>query len=105
MLALAWSHRQAAWFEYRLWQDFERAGANEQGFREYRHREMGMVFVRLPGGTFRMGWAEHDREVLVSVPAGHSGAGDEWVPPVTVDGQFSDRLGGQGASAAGVEQR
>ncbi len=35
--------------------DFESMGRNEQGYREYRHRQTGIVFVSLPGGTFWMG--------------------------------------------------
>ena len=38
--------------------DFERLGRNEQGYREYRHRQTGIVFVSLPGGTFEMGSPE-----------------------------------------------
>ena len=30
-------------------------GKNEQGYPEYRHRQSGIVMVRLPGGTFLMG--------------------------------------------------
>ena len=40
---------------YQLWKQFERLADNEQGYAEYRHRETGIVFVRVPGGTFLMG--------------------------------------------------
>ena len=40
---------------YRFTRDFERLAANEQGYPEYRHRQTGIVFVRMPGGTFLMG--------------------------------------------------
>ncbi len=34
---------------------FESIGRSEQGYLEYRHRQTGIVMVRLPGGTFMMG--------------------------------------------------
>lgn len=33
---------------------------NGQGYPEYRHRETGIIFVHLPGGTFRMGAIEDE---------------------------------------------
>ena len=39
-----------AWYEFH--RDFERLAVNAQGRPEYRHRETGIVFVSLPGGTF-----------------------------------------------------
>ncbi len=44
-----------SWPHLRLLYLFEPLGANAQGFKEYRHRQMGIVMVRLPGGTFSMG--------------------------------------------------
>ncbi len=41
------------WYEFR--QIFESLGKNEQGLPEYRHKNTGIVFVSLPGGTFSMG--------------------------------------------------
>ena len=45
--------------EIRVWYEFRRAfeslGKNEQGLPEYRHRNTGIEFVSLPGGTFLMG--------------------------------------------------
>ncbi len=42
---------------------FESLGTNQHGYLEYRHRQTGIVFVRLPGGTFGMGSSEWtDRE-------------------------------------------
>ncbi len=51
-----------AWYVFR--RDFESIGKNEQGLPEYRHRQTGIVFVGLPGGTFMMGSpeGEADRE-------------------------------------------
>ena len=48
-------------FRYR----FEPLGANTYGLPEYRHRQTGIVFVRLPGGTFWMGAQKED-------PKGHN---------------------------------
>ena len=45
---LAWSHLL-------FWYRFAPLGLNAQGYREYRHRQTGIVFVRLPGGKFWMG--------------------------------------------------
>lgn len=62
VLIVAWNHRRELWFEFRLWQDFTSIGTNTQGYREYRHRATGIVFVRLPGGRSLLG----------------SPAGEEW---------------------------
>jgi formylglycine-generating enzyme required for sulfatase activity len=45
----------AVWPYLRLWYYFEPLGPNAKGCFEYRHRETGIVFVRVPGGSFRMG--------------------------------------------------
>ena len=45
---------------YRLSRDFERLRTNEQRYREYRHRQTGIVMVRVPGGTFWMGSPESE---------------------------------------------
>jgi formylglycine-generating enzyme required for sulfatase activity len=42
------------------WQ-FERLGRNAQGCLEYRHRQTGIVFVKVPGGTFLMGSPEDEK--------------------------------------------
>jgi formylglycine-generating enzyme required for sulfatase activity len=34
---------------------FTLMGKNEQGLEEYRHETSGMIFVKVPGGTFKMG--------------------------------------------------
>ena len=44
---------------------FERIGRNEQGLTEYRHRQTGMVFVRVPDGTFWMGTSSEDAESFI----------------------------------------
>jgi formylglycine-generating enzyme required for sulfatase activity len=41
--------------EHETIEDFERIGRNPQGYMEYKHLKTRMTFVRLPGGTFRMG--------------------------------------------------
>ncbi len=51
-LAVSWP-RIVAWYEFR--RQFEPLGRNVGGYPEYRHRKSGIVFVKLPGGTFRMG--------------------------------------------------
>ena len=48
----------AAWLsrdDVRFWWLFESLGQNSQGYPEYRHRETGIVMVRLLGGRFFMG--------------------------------------------------
>lgn len=45
---------------------FQALGKNPQGFREYRHRRTGIVFVRLPGGAAFLGTSDDERAVLVS---------------------------------------
>ena len=47
---------------YAFWRDFESLGKNAQRRAEYRHRETGIVFVGLPGGTFLMGSPETESE-------------------------------------------
>ncbi|MHC4619736.1 MAG: SUMF1/EgtB/PvdO family nonheme iron enzyme [Planctomycetota bacterium] len=37
---------------------FTLVGENEQGFSEFEHNQTGIIFVRLPGGTFNMGSPE-----------------------------------------------
>ena len=75
----------ASWDEIRAWyvlgQHFEHLGKNEQGYREYRHKQTAIVFVRLPGGKFLMGspeseegrrtW-EQQREISVSLPTNNA---------------------------------
>ena len=47
------------WPQFVAWYDFlslfESIGKNEQGYPEYRHRQTGIVMVRVPGGSFSMG--------------------------------------------------
>ncbi len=53
-VAMVWTN----WGEIRFSLKFERLSKNAQGYPEYRHRETGIVFVGLPGGTFEMGSPE-----------------------------------------------
>ncbi len=55
-VSVGWTY----WGEIRFFLKFERLGLNEQGHAEYRHRETGIVFVALPGGTFEMGSPESE---------------------------------------------
>lgn len=56
LVALASSSEIYGW--YRLVREFERLEVNPQGYREYRHRGTGIVFVHVPGGRFIMGSVE-----------------------------------------------
>ena len=47
-----------AW--YLLVTRFDRLRPNAQGYLEYRHEQTGIIFVRLPGGTFLMGSPENE---------------------------------------------
>jgi hypothetical protein len=49
-----------SWPQIRFRWLFEPLGANAQGYREYRHRRTGIVFVSLPGGKFWMGAQKED---------------------------------------------
>ena len=52
-----------AWFAWpylRLWYLFEPLGQNKQGLPEFKHRQTGIIMVRLPGGTFWMGVQNED---------------------------------------------
>ena len=55
--AVAWDEL-VAWRTFR--RDFESLGKNVQGYPEYKHRQTGIVFVGLPGGTFDMGSPENE---------------------------------------------
>ena len=46
-------HDLRSWYAFR--RHFESLRTNAQGYREYRHRQTGIIFVSLPGGTFSMG--------------------------------------------------
>jgi len=68
LLALAIGAAYVLREDIRLWlalsSQFETLGKNEQGYHEFRHRETGIVFVYLPGGTCEVGttdeeWYEH----------------------------------------------
>ncbi len=49
-----------SWPRIRFYRLFAPLGRNAQGFLEYRHRQTGIVFVSLPGGTFWMGAQSED---------------------------------------------
>ena len=48
------------WPHLVFWYHFAPLGLNAQGFPEYRHRQTGIVLVRLPGGKFWMGAQKDD---------------------------------------------
>ena len=56
------AYRNEIRYWYLLSEDFQSLGKNAQGYGEYRHRQTGIVFVLLPGGTFLMGRAESKQE-------------------------------------------
>ena len=43
------------WPHLVFWYRFEPLGVNQFGLREYRHRQTGIVMVKLPGGKLFMG--------------------------------------------------
>jgi formylglycine-generating enzyme required for sulfatase activity len=54
-----------AWPHLRFWWLFESLGPNAYGLPEYRHRQTGIIFVRVPGGTFWMGTGEDEWKRLI----------------------------------------
>jgi formylglycine-generating enzyme required for sulfatase activity len=48
------------WPHLVFWYQFAPLGLNARGYPEYRHRQTGIVFVRLPGGKFWMGAQKTD---------------------------------------------
>ena len=53
------------WGYIELWLVFERVGWNAQGYAEYRHRQTGIVFVRIPAGSMLIGSAVEEWERVV----------------------------------------
>ena len=52
LISVCWP-QLVAW--YKFLSLFESIAKNEQGYPEYRHRQTGIIMVRVPGGTFWMG--------------------------------------------------
>ncbi len=59
-VAMGWTYWEEIRSWYAVWRDFESLGRNAQGYPEYWHVQTGIVFVRLPGGTFEMGGPESE---------------------------------------------
>ncbi len=59
-MAVAGLSAWCARLQLRFWWLFEPLGKNAQGLPEYRHRQTGIVMVRLPGGKFWMGAQKTD---------------------------------------------
>ncbi len=57
LVLVGWYHSELRTW-YLFWKQFESLGRNDQGYPEYRHRQFGIVMVRVPGGTFTMGSRE-----------------------------------------------
>ena len=64
-----------AWPHLLFWYRFAPLGLNAQGYREYRHRQTGIVFVRLPGGKFWMGAQKTDPNGRNYVPGANDDEG------------------------------
>ena len=64
----------ASWERIRFFVEFESIDMNAQGYPEYKHRQTGIVFVALPGGTFSMGTSKEEAESLFA----KSMDGSEW---------------------------
>ena len=75
---VTWQYRREMRAWYLLRQDFESLGTNEQGYREYRHRQTGIVFVRVPGGTFWMGTSKDEAERVSEAIAKKPGPRVDW---------------------------
>ena len=64
-LAVAWAYRRELRAWYLFVTRFERLPENQQGYPEYRHRQTGVVMVRVPKGTFVMGSPLDERELVL----------------------------------------
>ncbi len=57
----------AMWFSWShlvFWSRFETIGTHQQGLPEFRHRQSGILFIRVPSGTFLMGSSEQELKKL-----------------------------------------
>ena len=70
LIGVCWP-QLVAW--YKFLSLFESIGKNEQGYPEYRHRQTGIIMVRVPGGRFWMGSAKEEEEHIVSEYARYVG--------------------------------
>ena len=66
-VAMVWKYRKEirSWYEFHH-RDFAALGKNTHGYPEYRHRQTGIVFVGLPGGTFEMGSKKDEEKELIT---------------------------------------
>ena len=49
----------------RFWWLFEPLGRNQEGYLEFRHRQTGIVMVKVPAGRFTMGASDEEHEELL----------------------------------------
>ncbi len=81
-LAVAWAYRRELRAWYLFVTRFERLPENQQGYPEYRHRQTGVVMVRVLKGTFVMGSPQDERE-LVLEGAGERGSDSKKIKEYT----------------------
>ena len=91
--ALSWREIQRSYSTWSLLREhFDQLPRNAQGYPEYRHKRTGIVFVLLPGGTFRMGTPEDQAgEVARGIVREFSGQTVDFSPP-EVANTVQDRI-------------